>query len=275
MAMMIPVEQNVSLFVKDTGGNGKPILFVHGWPADADTFEYQFTTLAGSGYRCIGLDLRGFGKSAKPWQGYNYDTFADDLQKVMNELKLEQKFAIVGHSMGGAIVMRYLAKYYPNTLSHVVFMGAAAPCFTKREGFPHGQNKTFSDRLIAGVMQNRPKTIYEFGKLLFRNPKSPDPQILNWFFMQGMAASHYATIESQKSLRDEDLRNDMQMVSDRNLPVAIFHALHDKVCPFDLAEVMNKGIEGSKLVKFQKSGHALNIEEKEKTNEELMKFIAT
>jgi len=110
----------------------------------------------------------------------------------------------------------------------------------------------------------------KLGKLLLRNPESPDPQILNWFFAQGMTASHYATVESQKSLRDEDLRNDMQMISDRNLPVAIFH---EKVCPFDLAEVLNKGIEGSKLVKFHESGHALNIEEKEKTNEELMKFI--
>jgi non-heme chloroperoxidase len=113
----------------------------------------------------------------------------------------------------------------------------------------------------------------KLGKLLFRNPESPDPQILNWFFAQGMTASHYATVESQKSLRDEDLRNDMQMISDRNLPVAIFHGIHDKVCPFDLAEVLNKGIEGSKLVKFHESGHALNIQEKEKTNEELMKFI--
>lgn len=88
-----------------------------------------------------------------------------------------------------------------------------------------------------------------------------------------MAASHYATVESQKSLRDEDLRNDMQMISDRNLPVATFHGIHGKVCPFDLAEVLNKGIEGSKLVKFHESECALNIEEKEKANEELMKFI--
>jgi non-heme chloroperoxidase len=77
--------------------------------------------------------------------------------------------------MGGAIVMRYIAKYYPNTLSHAVFMRAAAPSFTKREGFPHGQDRAFSDGLITGVIQNRPKTIYEFGKLLFRNPESPDP----------------------------------------------------------------------------------------------------
>jgi non-heme chloroperoxidase len=265
MAMMIPVEESVSLFVEDTGGDGKPVFFVHGWPLDLKMFEYQFTTLKESGYRCIGLDLRGYGMSAKPWQDYTYDVFADDIQKVMNELKLEQKFATVGHSIGGAIVMRYIAKYYPNTLSHVVFIGAAAPSFTKREGFPHGQDRAFSDGLITGIMQNRPKTIVEFGKLLFRSPESQGPEILNWLFAQAMAASHYATLESQKSLHDGDLRGDMQMISDRNnLPVAIFHGIHDKICPFDLAKVMNNGIKGSKLVEFNESGHALNIEEKEK-----------
>jgi non-heme chloroperoxidase len=270
---MIPVEANVSLRVEDTGGNGKPVFFVHGWPLDLKMYEYQFTTLKENGYRCIGLDLRGFGMSAKPWQGYNYDVFADDIQKVMNELKLDQKFAIVGFSMGGAIVMRYVAKYYPNTLSHIVFMGAAAPSFTKREGFPHGQDREFCDQIITKLMQNRPRTIAEFGKLLFRSPESQGPEILSWLFAQSMAASHYATVSSAKALRDEDLRNDMQMISGRNVPVAIFHAIHDRVSLFDLAKVMNDGIEGSKLVQFNESGHALNIEEKEKTNEELMKFI--
>jgi pimeloyl-ACP methyl ester carboxylesterase len=273
MAMMIPVEANISLRVEDTGGSGKPVFFVHGWPLDLKMFEYQFTTLKENGYRCIGLDLRGFGMSAKPWQHYNYDFFADDIQKVMNELKLEQKFAIVGFSMGGGIVMRYVAKYYPKNLSHVVFMGAAAPSFTKREGFPHGQDRAFCDQIITKLMQNRPRTIAEFGKLLFHNPESQGPEIFSWLFAQSMAASHYATVSSAKALRDEDLRNDMQMISGRNLPVAIFHGLHDKVSLFDLAKVMNSGIEGSKLVQFNESGHALNIEEKEKTNEELMKFI--
>lgn len=273
MAMMIPVEGNVSLRVEDTGGSGKPVFFVHGWPLDLKMFEYQFTTLKENGYRCIGLDLRGFGMSAKPWQHYNYDFFADDIQKVMNELKLEQKFAIVGFSMGGGIVMRYVAKYYPKNLSHVVFMGAAAPSFTKREGFPHGQDRAFCDQIITKLMQNRPRTIAEFGKLLFHNPESQGPEIFSWLFAQSMAASHYATVSSAKALRDEDLRNDMQMISGRNLPVAIFHGLHDKVSLFDLAKVMDSGIKGSKLVQFNESGHALNIEEKEKTNEELMKFI--
>jgi non-heme chloroperoxidase len=269
----ILVESNISLRVEDTGGDGKPIFFVHGWPLDLKMFEYQFTTLKENGYRCIGLDLRGFGMSSKPWQDYSYDIFADDIQKVLNELNLDQKFAIVGFSMGGGIVMRYIAKYYPNTLSHVVFMGAAAPSFTKRDGYPHGQTRSFCDQIITGLMQNRPRTISEFGKMLFRNPESQGPEMLSWLFAQSMAASHDATVKSAKSLRDEDLRQDMQLISDRNLPVAIFHGLYDKICPFDLAKVMNDGINGSKLVQFTESGHALNIEEKERTNEELMKFV--
>ncbi len=122
-------------------------------------------------------------------------------------------------------------------------------------------------------MQNRPRAISEFGKMLFRSPESQGPEMLSWLFAQSMAASHYATVKSAESLRDEDLRQDMQLISDRNLAVAIFHGLYDKICPFDLAKVMNNGIKGSELVQFTESGHALNIEEKERTNEELMKFI--
>jgi len=262
-------------FVEDTGGDGdsKPIVFIHGWPVDHRMFEYQFMHLKSAGFRCIGIDLRGYGMSAKPWQDYNYDVFADDIQKVMNALKLEQKFALVGFSMGGAIVMRYVAKYYPNTLSHLILMGAAAPSLTKREGYPHGHDRAFIDQLIQASVKNRPRTASEFNKSRFHNPESVGPEMITWLFSQSMGASPYAALKCAEILRDADLRNDMQMVSDRNLPVAIFHGIHDKVCPFDLAKVMNQGIKGSKLVQFEKSGHALNIEEKEKTNEELMKFI--
>lgn len=273
---LIPVDGNgTSVHVEDTGddGDSKPIFFVHGWPLDHKMFEYQFMHLSQNGYRCIGIDLRGFGMSGKPWSDYNYDIFADDIQKVMNTLNLEQRFAMVGFSMGGAVVMRYVAKYFPKGLSHVIFMGAAAPSFTKREGYPHGHDKAFCDEIISKSLQNRPKMVSEFGKMLFNNPESVGPEMASWLFGQSMAASPYATVKSAEALRDADLRNDMQMLSERNLLVAIFHGIHDKVCPFDLAKVMNHGIKGSKLVQFDKSGHGLNIEEKEKTNEELMKFI--
>lgn len=272
---LIPVDDTggTSIYVEDTGGDGKPVFFVHGWPLNYKMFEYQFMHLKKSGYRCIAIDLRGFGMSGKPWQDYNYDIFADDIQKVMNALKLEQKVALVGFSMGGAVVMRYVAKYFPKMVSSVVFMGAAAPSFTKRDGYPHGHDRSFCDGVISTSLQNRPKMVSDFGKILFRTPDSQGPEMASWLFAQSMGASPYATVKCAEELRDADLRNDMRMVSERNLPVAIFHGVHDKVCPFDLAKAMNEGIKGSKLVQFNESGHGLNIEEKEKTNEELVKFI--
>lgn len=270
----VTVEKELPIHVEDTGGNGKPIFFVHGWPLNHKMFEYQFMSLSREGYRCIGLDLRGFGFSAKPWSEYDYDVFSDDIQKVMNSLNLEQDFAIAGFSMGGAIVMRYVAKYYPKSVSHVIFMGAAAPSFTKREGYPHGHDRSFCDQIIANSLKNRPKVVSDFGKMLFSSPESQGPEMAAWLFSQSMMASPHAALKSAEALRDEDLRNDMQMINDRNIPVAVFHGIHDKICPFDLAQVMNQSIKRSKLVKFENSGHALNIEEKEKTNAELIKFIA-
>ena len=276
---LIQVDGNGTfVHVEDTGegngGRGKPVFFVHGWPLDHKMFEYQFMHLAKKGYRCIAIDLRGFGMSAKPWGEYNYDVFADDIQKVMNKLNLEQKFALVGFSMGGAIVMRYVAKYFPKDLSHVVLMGAAAPSFTKRQGYPYGHDRSFCDDLISKSLQGRPKMVSDFGKSFFSTPGSQGPEMDSWLFAQCMEASPHATLRCMVELRDADLRNDMQMLGERNLPAAIFHGTQDKVCPFDFAKVMNEGIKGSKLVKFEKSGHGLNIEEKEKANEELVKFIA-
>lgn len=278
MSFIVMENENTIVYVEDTGDNGidgKSIFFfVHGWPLNHKMFEYQFVQLKQNGYRCIGIDLRGFGMSAKPWGSYNYDIFADDIYKVMNALKLEQKkIALVGFSMGGAVVMRYVAKYYPKNLSHIIFMGAAAPSFTKREAHPYGHDKSFCDELITKSLRDRPKMVSDFGKSFFSTPDSQSSEMSSWLFTLSMEASPYATLKCVEELRDADLRNDMHMVSERDLPVAIFHGIHDKICPVDLAKVMNQGIKGSKLVQFDNSGHGLNIEEKEKTNEELMKFI--
>lgn len=272
---MVTVGEDVSINVVDTGGQGKPIFFVHGWPLNHTMFEYQFMSLKKEGYRCIGLDLRGFGSSAKPWGEYDYDVFSDDIQKVMNSLNLEQDYAMVGFSMGGAIVMRYVSKYFPKSISHLVFMGAAAPSFTRRDDYPHGHDKSFCDRIISDSLKNRPKSVSDFGKMLFSTPESQGPEMAAWLFSQSMTSSPYAAVKSAEALRDSDLRNDMEMINHRNLRVAIFHGIHDKVCPFDFAKVMNQAMKGSKLVQFDKSGHALNIEEKEKTNEELKTFLTT
>ena len=274
----VNVDEGVSLYVEDIGSESgakdvlKPVLFIHGWPLSHEMFEYQFMALHKSGYRCIGIDLRGFGRSDKPWTSYNYDLFADDIKQVISAFNL-QGVTLVGFSMGGAIVMHYIAKYFSELVSKVVFMGAAAPSFTKRENYPYGLEKSACDDLIIQSSHDRPKMVSDFGKMFFKREDSQSREMSKWLFSINMTASPFATVKCLEELRDADLRNDMQVVNQRNLPVAIFHGTYDKICPFDFAKVMNQGIKGSRLIEFNESGHVLNIEEKDKTNEELMKFI--
>jgi pimeloyl-ACP methyl ester carboxylesterase len=273
----VNVDNGVSIYVEDTGNVRandavKSVLFIHGWPLSHKMFEYQFLELHKSGYRCIGIDLRGFGRSDKPWTNYDYDVFADDIKQVIAALNL-QTVTLVGFSMGGAIVMHYIAKYFSELVSKAVFMGAAAPCFTRREDYPYGIEKSACDALIGQSNQDRSKMVSDFGKIFFRNENSQSQEMAKWLFSINMEASPFATVKCLEELRDADLRNDMQVVNQRNLPVAIFHGIHDKICPFDFAKVMNQGIKGSRLIQFDESGHGLNIEEKEKTNEELLRFI--
>jgi pimeloyl-ACP methyl ester carboxylesterase len=268
----VKVGGKTSVYVEDTGGGGKPILFVHGWPLSSQMFEYQFLALQKNGYRCVGIDLRGFGRSDKPWGTYNYDVFAADIHKVITFLKLK-KVTLVGFSMGGAIVMRYVAKYRAKNIDKVVFLGAAAPCWTKRSDFPYNMEKSVVDALISQIYIDRPRVLIDFGKIFGREENSVSGGIAQWLYSINLDASPYATIKCAEELRDADLREDMQTINKLKVPVAIFHGIHDKICSFDLAKVMNQGIAGSKLIQFEKSGHALFVEEMEKTNQELMSFI--
>lgn len=111
MGYYITVEKNVDIYVYDVGPrDGKPILFLHGWPLNNTVFEYQYDQLPKLGFRCIGIDLRGFGKSDKPWTGYTYDRLADDVRVVIENLRIDN-ITLAGHSMGGAIAIKYMARH--------------------------------------------------------------------------------------------------------------------------------------------------------------------
>ncbi|WP_323131813.1 alpha/beta hydrolase [Paenibacillus xylanilyticus] len=114
MGQYVQVEDKVKIYIEDIG-QGVPVIFLHGWPANHLMFEYQYTLLASHGYRCIGMDIRGFGKSDAPWESYSYDRMADDLRAVIDELQLENA-ALVGFSMGGAIASRYMSRHTATVL---------------------------------------------------------------------------------------------------------------------------------------------------------------
>lgn len=264
----IEVEPGVRVYVEDTGV-GTPVFFVHGWPVSQKMFEYQFSQFHRNGYRCIGIDLRGFGRSDKPYGEYSYDVFADDVHKVLEELNLRD-ITLAGFSMGGAIALHYVARHHGDRVARLALLAAAAPSFTRRKGFPYGLERSVVDGLIDACEANRPEMLAEFGKIFFYRADSVRHRFADWFFGLGLEASHQATVSCLEVLRDGDLRSDMAKVK---VPTLILHGVEDRVCLFPLAEQMHAGIGGSQLVRFEKSGHGLFFDERPKFNEELTRFI--
>jgi non-heme chloroperoxidase len=264
----ITVEPGVRIFVEDLGPcTGKPVLFIHGWPVDHRMFEYQFDHFPKCGFRCIGMDIRGFGKSDKPWKGYSYNRLADDVRCVVDALGLED-FALVGFSMGGAIAVRYMARHAGYGVSKLVLVSAAVPVFTKRPDYPYGLPLSDVDKIIDQTYTDRPKMISDFGNNFFASKVSPE--FRNWFNGLGLEASGHATAKTAISLRNEDLRTDEQQIC---VPTAIFHGIHDQIVPFASAEQSHRYIEGSMLLPFKCSGHGVFYDELERFNYCLERFL--
>ena len=268
MGYYVRVEPNVKIYVEDLNPEGKKtILFIHGWPGSHKLFEYQFDQLPKMGYRCIGIDTRGFGNSDKPYDGYDYNRLADDVKCVVDALKL-QDFTLAGHSTGGAIAIRYMARHKGQGVTKLALFAAAAPSLIKRPNFPYGLEKEDVLKIIQGTYTDRPKMLSDFGDIFFfqyiTKPFS------DWFFQVGLEAAGWSTAAIANTWIDEVLFSDLAEIS---VPTLIIHGIHDKVVPFPLAEVQKIGIKDSKLMPFKFSGHGTFHDERDKFNEELVRFI--
>jgi len=263
----IEVEPNVRLHVTDQG-EGKTVVLIHGWPLSDAMYEYQYNELIQNNFRVVGITLRGFGKSDKPYGQYNYDVYADDIKVILDKLKIEQA-TLGGFSMGGAISIHYVAKYNSAHVSKLALFGAAAPVWTKRDDYSYGFTKEAVDGLIKLSTTDRPQLLENFGKIFAATETALPSGLGNWLGAINLEASPYATTQSLIALRDTDLRSELSKIK---IPTAIFHGVKDKICEFGLAEQMQKGIQNSYIVQFENSGHGLFLEEREKFNAELIKF---
>lgn len=264
----IKVAPNVRLHVTDIG-EGKPLVLIHGWPLSDAMYEYQYQYFVGRGIRVIGITLRGFGKSAKPYGPYNYGVFAADIKVVLD--KLEIKDAVLGgFSMGGAVAIDFVTRYKSGHISKLALFGAAAPVWTQRPDFPYNVTQEDAQDLIDLSRVDRPKLYEDFGKIFPASETSVSPGMAAWLGTINWEASPYAVTQCLIALKETDLRPQLEEIG---IPTVIFHGRYDKICDFQLAEQMHKCIKGSELVPFDHSGHALFIEQAEKFNEELEEFI--
>ena len=263
---------SINIFYQEYG-KGIPVIFIHGWPLNHEMWEYQLLELSKHNIHCIAYDRRGFGKSDRPWQGYDYDTLGDDLNELINQLNLAD-VVLVGFSMGGGEVARYIGKYGSDKISKVVLISSVTPFRLKTEDNPDGAEKQTFAETIHKIETDRPAFLAEFAKKFFGvdvTNQSVSKEILDWNQTLCLMSSAKATIDCVHSFSETDFRNDLKKI---NIPVLIIHGDADKIVPIDVSG--NKTAElipHAKYIVYKNAPHGLFITEKEKLNADLIDFI--
>lgn len=265
---MVLVENNVRVAVYDLNPNGKKaVVMIHGWPLAGEIFEYQQEMLVNNGYRVVTIDLRGFGNSDVTADGYTYDQFAIDLFHIVRNLNLNN-FILAGFSMGGGIALRYMNLCNGYGVNKLCLLGAAAPSFTRRPGFPYGVTPESVNQLIMQAAADRADLCANFSRRLLNTQHSD--AIKDWFGKIALQASGIGTILAAYSLRDEDCRPDMSSV---HVPTGIFHGQKDVIVPFELGVLQHETIPHSDFYPFENSGHAIFYDELPLFNQLFLEFL--
>lgn len=265
--------KEVKLYYQDIG-DGQPVVFIHGWPMSYEMWEYQQYELALAGLRCVAYDRRGFGKSSKPLGGYDYDTLADDLASVIDALNLEN-VVLVGFSMGGGEVARYLSKYGSAKIAKAVLIASVTPYMLKTEDNPEG-GVSIEDLagMIEGVQNDRIGFLSEFGKHFFGINVISHPvstPLLEYYRMLGSFASPLATVDCIKAFGQTDFRKDMAAFT---VPTLIIHGDSDKIVPVEISGARaHQMISGSKYVEYSGAPHGLFYTHRQQLNRDLYNFI--
>ena len=264
----IPSSDNANIAVYELNPKGnKTIVLVHGWPLSHKMFEYQLPDLIQARYRIITIDLRGFGASDVTSDGYNYNQFAVDLYCVIYTLNLTN-FDLLGFSMGGAIVTRYMQLYKGYGVRKLCLCDAAVPSYCKSVNNPYGQTIETTNQLIELGYKDRPALNEYFGSIFFY--KQPSKAFKDWMQNLNNSASGLGEMNSLKALRDENVFDNLKYIK---VPTGIFHGKEDKICPFPMAEIMHNNIRNSTLFPFEKAGHGAFYDDKNHFNKTLIKFL--
>ncbi|RYY15876.1 MAG: alpha/beta hydrolase [Cytophagaceae bacterium] len=255
-------------------GQGNPIVLIHGWPLSGASWEYQLAELPLHGIRVIAYDRRGFGLSSKPWNGYDYDTLADDLKAVLDELDL-QNVTLVGFSMGGGEVARYMSRHNGARVARVAFISAVTPFMLKTADNPSGVDKSTFDDMITNLGKDRFGFLSDFGKKFYGQGVLSHPVsqgVLDWTAMLAFPASPRATSQCVKSFGETDFRRDMGAI---NVPALFIYGTSDDIVPPATgAEAAAPMVSGAQLVAYDGEPHGLLITSKDRLNRDLLTFVS-
>jgi non-heme chloroperoxidase len=269
----IITKDGTEIYYKDWG-SGQPIVFSHGWPLTADSWEAQMFFLAAQGYRCIAHDRRGHGRSSQPSEGNEMNTYADDLAALIAHLDLRNA-VLIGFSTGSGEVARYIGRHGTQRLAKAVLVSAVPPLMLKTAANPGGLPKEVFDGFRASFLADRSQFFRDvasgpfFG---FNRPGAKKSQgMIDWWWMQGMMGGHKNTYECIKAFSETDFTEDLRKF---DIPTLVIHGDDDQVVPIDAAgRASARIIRNAKLIVYPGAPHGITDTHKDKLNEDLLAFI--
>jgi non-heme chloroperoxidase len=268
----IKTKDGTKICYKDWG-KGQPIVFSHGWPLNADAWDEQLVFFASNGYRAIAHDRRGHGRSDQPWNGYDMNTFADDLAALVEKLGLKDAIH-VGHSMGGGEVARYIGRHGSRRVAKAVLVAAIPPLMLKTDANPGGSPMSVFDGIRAGLANDRSQFWKDISAPFYgaNRPNSKVSQGLrDQFWLQGMQASLKAVSDCVKAFSETDFTEDLKKF---DMPTLIIHGDDDQIVPIaDSATLTATIVKESTLKVYPGASHGLTATHKEQFNADLLAFI--
>jgi len=262
------------LYVKDWGEDGRAVILIHGWPLSADSWDDQALALAEAGYRVLAYDRRGFGRSDQPWEGYDYDTFADDLADVMEAAEIEDGAAIIGFSMGGGEVARYMSRHDGRGVVQAGLIGSIVPYILKTPDNPEGVDQAVLQQIADGIREDRPAFLRSFFKTFFGVGMISHPvseAVLDWAWRLAMQSGLHPTLAAARAFGTTDFRPDLAAFT---VPTLIVHGTGDATVPIDAtARAAAKAIPNAALIEYDGAPHGLFATHKDRLTEDLLAFL--
>lgn len=263
---------NTNLYIKEWG-TGRPVILLHGWPLSADSWDDQAMAIADAGFRAIAYDRRGFGRSDQPWDGYNYDTLADDLAAVI-EVTGAQNATIVGFSMGGGEVARYLSRHGGKNVAQAALIAAVVPYMLQTADNPNGVPQSIFDQMTAGMLADRPHFFEGFFKDFFGVGLLSSPvsdELLAWARNVSMQAGLKPTLACAEAFATTDFRGDLASFK---VPTLIIHGTADKTVPIDATgRESARAIPHATYIEYDGAPHGLFATHKDKFTSDLLAFL--